>query len=80
MSRTTSSAIPRSTVATMAATRRNVLRGIGLSGLAVGGASLLAACGGDSGSGSGGGSTVKFGINETADAAHQRLVAIAKAY
>ena len=42
-------AIPRSTVATMAATRRSVLRGIGLSGLAVGGASLLAACGGDSG-------------------------------
>ena len=45
MSRTTSTAIPRSAVATMAATRRNVLRGIGLSGLAVGGASLLAAWG-----------------------------------
>ena len=80
MSRTTSTAIPRSTVATMAATRRSVLRGIGLSGLAVGGASLLAACGSDSGPATGSGATVKFGINETADAAHQRLVAIAKAY
>ena len=82
MSRTTSTAIPRSTVATMAATRRNVLRGIGLSGLAVGGASLLAACGGDSGPATGSGATVKFGINEAegVGAAHDRLAAIAKAY
>ncbi len=83
MSRTTSSAIPRSTVATMAATRRSVLRGIGLSGLAVGGASLLAACGGDSaGPASGSGATVKFGINEAEGSgpAYDRLKAIAAAY
>jgi multiple sugar transport system substrate-binding protein len=67
----------------MAATRRTILRGAALSGLAVGGASLLAACGGDSGSGGGSGSgTVKFGINEAegVGAAHDRLAAIAKAY
>ncbi|WP_207210549.1 ABC transporter substrate-binding protein [Nocardioides zhouii] len=82
MSRTTSTAIPRSTVATMAATRRNVLRGIGLSGLAVGGASLLAACGGDSGPATGSGATVKFGINEAEGSgpAYDRLKAIAAAY
>ncbi len=84
MSRPLSTAIPRSTMATTAATRRSVLRGIGLSGLAVGGASLLAACGGDSGGGaaSGSGATVKFGINEAegAGAAHDRLAGIAKAY
>ena len=83
MSRTTSSAIPRSTVATMAATRRSVLRGIGLSGLAVGGASMLAACGGDSGGpASGSGATVKFGINEAEGSgpAYDRLKAIAEAY
>ena len=83
MSRTTSSAIPRSTVATMAATRRSVLRGIGLSGLAVGGASMLAACGGDdAGPSSGSGATVKFGINEAEGSgpAYDRLKAIADAY
>ena len=83
MSRTTSSAIPRSTVATMAATRRSVLRGIGLSGLAVGGASMLAACGGDdAGAPSGSGATVKFGINEAEGSgpAYDRLKAIADAY
>jgi multiple sugar transport system substrate-binding protein len=82
VSRTTSTAIPRSTVATMAATRRNVLRGVGLSGLAVGGASLLAACGGDSGPATGSGATVKFGINEAEGSgpAYDRLKAIAAAY
>ncbi|MCK9822702.1 ABC transporter substrate-binding protein [Nocardioides cavernae] len=75
--------VPRSALATRAATRRTILRGAALSGLAVGGASLLAACGGDSGGGSGSGSgTVKFGINEAegVGAAHDRLAAIAKAY
>jgi multiple sugar transport system substrate-binding protein len=75
--------VPRSALATAAATRRTILRGAALSGLAVGGASLLAACGGDSGGGSGSGSgTVKFGINEAegVGAAHDRLAAIAKAY
>ncbi|HEV2796103.1 MAG TPA: ABC transporter substrate-binding protein, partial [Nocardioides sp.] len=83
MSRTTSSAIPRSTVATTAATRRSVLSGIGLSGLAVGGASLLAACGSDSGGpATGSGATVKFGINEAEGSgpAYDRLKAIATAY
>ncbi len=84
MSRPVSNAIPRSTMATTAATRRSVLRGIGLSGLAVGGASLLAACGGDSGGGaaSGSGATVKFGINEAEGSgpAYDRLNAIAAAY
>jgi multiple sugar transport system substrate-binding protein len=68
---------------TAAATRRTILRGAALSGLAVGGASLLAACGGDSGSGGGSSSgTVKFGINEAegVGAAHDRLAAIARAY
>ena len=84
MSRTTSNAIPRSAVATMAATRRSVLRGIGLSGLAVGGASLLAACGGggDSGPAAGSSATVKFGVNEAPGSgpAYDRLKAIADAY
>ena len=82
MSHPRSSAVPRSAVATMAATRRSVLRGMALSGLAVGGANLLAACGGDSGPASGSGATVKFGINEAegVGAAHDRLAAIAKAY
>jgi multiple sugar transport system substrate-binding protein len=68
----------------MAATRRSVLRGMALSGLAVGGASLLAACGGDDGGGpaSGSGATVKFGINEAPDSgpAYDRLKAMADAY
>ena len=76
--------MPRSAVATMAATRRNVLRGMALSGLAVGSANVLAACGGDSGGGasSGSGATVKFGINEAEGSgpAYDRLAAIAKAY
>src|SRR6476620_9473009 len=83
VSRTTSSAIPRSAAITAAATRRSVLRGIGLSGLAVGGASLLAACGGDSGGpATGSGATVKFGINEAEGSgpAYDRLKAIADAY
>ena len=49
MSLSRSSAIPRSALTTMAASRRTVLRGMALSGLAVGGANLLAACGGDGG-------------------------------
>ena len=82
MSRTHSSAIPSSTIVTMEATRRSVLRGIGLSGLAVGGASLLAACGGDSGPATGSGATVKFGINEAKGSgpAYDRLAAMADAY
>ncbi|HEY0645202.1 MAG TPA: hypothetical protein VGD39_17395, partial [Nocardioides sp.] len=84
MSRTRSNAIPGSAVATMAATRRSVLRGMALSGLAVGGASLLAACGGDDGGGpaSGSSATVKFGINEAegSGAAYDRLKGIADAY
>ena len=83
VSRTRSSAIPRSTVATMAATRRTVLRGMALSGLAVGGASVLAACGGDdAGPSTGSGATVKFGINEAEGVgpAHDRLAAMAAAY
>jgi multiple sugar transport system substrate-binding protein len=76
--------MPRSAVATMAATRRSVLRGMALSGLAVGGASVLAACGGDDGGGpaSGSSATVKFGINEAegSGAAYDRLKGIADAY
>ncbi|HEX5919177.1 MAG TPA: ABC transporter substrate-binding protein, partial [Nocardioides sp.] len=83
MSLSRSSAIPRSALTTMAASRRSVLRGLALSGLAVGGANLLAACGGDdSGPASGSGATVKFGINEAegSGAAYDRLKAIADAY
>jgi multiple sugar transport system substrate-binding protein len=78
-----SSAIPRSALTTMAASRRSVLRGLALSGLAVGGASALAACGGDSGGpATGEGATVKFGINEASGSgpAYDRLKAIADAY
>ncbi|QSR32476.1 sugar ABC transporter substrate-binding protein [Nocardioides sp. S5] len=66
----------------MAASRRSVLRGMALSGLAVGGANLLAACGGESGPATGSGATVKFGINEAegVGAAYDRLKAIADAY
>jgi ABC-type glycerol-3-phosphate transport system substrate-binding protein len=68
----------------MAATRRSVLRGMALSGLAIGSGSLLAACGDDGGGGggSGEGATVKFGINEAEGAgpAHDRLAAMADAY
>ncbi|KRF07718.1 sugar ABC transporter substrate-binding protein [Nocardioides sp. Soil777] len=67
----------------MAASRRSVLRGMALSGLALGSGGLLAACGGDdSGGGSGDGATVKFGINEAESAgpAHDRLAAMAAAY
>ena len=49
------SAIPRSALTTMAASRRSVLRGLALSGLAVGSANLLAACGGDDSGGVGAG-------------------------
>ena len=84
MSLSRSSAIPRSALTTMAASRRSVLRGMALSGLAVGGANLLAACGGDDGGGpaSGEGATVKFGINEAEGSgpAYDRLKAIATAY
>lgn len=83
MSLSRSSAIPRSAAVTMSASRRSVLRGMALSGLAVGGANLLAACGGgDSGPASGSGATVKFGINEAegTGAAYDRLKAIADAY
>lgn len=84
MSLSRSSAIPRSALTTMAASRRTVLRGLALSGLAVGGANLLAACGGDDSGGpaSGEGATVKFGINEAegSGAAYDRLKAIADAY
>ena len=76
------SSMPRSALATMSTTRRTVLRGLGLSGLAIGGSSLLAACGGDSGPSSGSSATVKFGINEAEGSgpAYDRLKAIADAY
>ena len=84
MSLSRSSAIPRSALTTMAASRRSVLRGLALSGLADGGAIALAACGGDDSGGpaSGDGATVKFGINEAegSGAAYDRLKAIADAY
>ncbi|MCY4727045.1 ABC transporter substrate-binding protein [Nocardioides sp. STR2] len=83
MSLSRSSAVPRSALVTMAASRRSVLRGLALSGLAVGGANLLAACGGDdSGPSSGSGATVKFGMNEVEGAgpAYDRLKAMADAY
>jgi multiple sugar transport system substrate-binding protein len=76
--------VPGSAVATMAATRRSILRGAALSGLAVGGSSLLTACGGDDSGGpaSGSGATVKFGVNEAEGSgpAYQRVKAMADAY
>ena len=77
------SAMPRSAAVTMSATRRSILRGAALSGMAVGGANLLAACGGgESGPASGAGATVKLGINEAKGSgpAYDRLAAIAQAY
>ena len=60
----------------MAASRRSVLRGLALSGLAVGGANLLAACGGDdAGPATGEGATVKFGINEAEGCRPRRTTA-----
>ncbi|KRF37796.1 ABC transporter substrate-binding protein [Nocardioides sp. Soil805] len=68
----------------MAASRRSVLRGMALGGLALGSGGLLAACGGDDGGGgsSGSGTTVKFGINEAKGSgpAYDRLAAMAAAY
>lgn len=77
-----SSAIPPSAQVTMAASRRSVLRGLALGGLAMGSANLLAACGGGSGPATGADATVKFGINEAAGSgpAYDRLKAIADAY
>jgi multiple sugar transport system substrate-binding protein len=76
--------VPRSAIVTMAATRRSVLRGMALGGLALGSGSLLAACGGDDsgGSSSGSGTTVKLGINEAEGSgpAYDRLKAMAEAY
>lgn len=75
--------VPRSALTTMAASRRSVLRGMALGGLALGSGSLLAACGGDdSGGSSGSGATVKFGINEAdgSGPAYDRLKAMADAY
>ena len=81
MSLSRPSAIPRSALTTMAASRRSVLRGLALSGLAVGSANLLAACGGDDSGGSSGGG-VSFGINEAEGSgpAYDRLKAMADAY
>ncbi|WP_457208325.1 ABC transporter substrate-binding protein [Nocardioides sp. P5_C9_2] len=76
-------AVPRSALTTMAATRRSVLRGMALSGLALGSGGLLAACGGDdSGDSSGSGASVKLGINEAKGSgpAYDRLAAMAAAY
>jgi multiple sugar transport system substrate-binding protein len=72
--------IPGSAVVTAATTRRNLLRSAALGGALVGVPGLLSACGGDSGAG--GGSTVKFGINEAAGSgpAYDRLKALADAY
>jgi ABC-type glycerol-3-phosphate transport system substrate-binding protein len=75
--------VPQSAMVTAAVTRRSILRGAALSGLAIGGGNLLAACGGgDAGPSSGSGATVKFGINEAKGSgpAYDRLAAIAKAY
>ena len=74
--------VPLSAQVTMATTRRSLLRGAALGSLAVGGSSLLAACGGDSGGSGGGSGAVKFGINEAAGSgpAYDRLAAIAKAF
>ncbi|PVG84393.1 sugar ABC transporter substrate-binding protein [Nocardioides gansuensis] len=69
---------------TAQASRRSVLRALGLGSLALSSGSLLAACGGDSGGGpaSGEGATVKFGINEAQGSgpAYDRLKAMADAY
>ncbi|WP_211754365.1 ABC transporter substrate-binding protein [Nocardioides gansuensis] len=76
--------IPGSAMVTAQASRRSVLRALGLGSLALSSGSLLAACGGDSGGGpaSGEGATVKFGINEAQGSgpAYDRLKAMADAY
>lgn len=82
--------LPASLSATSAPTRRNILRAAGLGGLALGGSSLLAACGGadstSTASGTSaaatGGGTVKFGINEARGSgpAFTRLEAMANLY
>ncbi len=75
------SLIPPSAAVTMRASRRGVLRALGLGGLALGAPAVLAGCGSDSGSGSGGGS-VRFGLNEASGSgpAYDRLHAMGQAY
>ncbi len=75
-----SPAVPPS-VAGMRVTRRGLLRSAAIGSAALGFPSLLAACGGDEGGGSGG-DTVKFGINEAAGSgpAYDRLKGMADAY
>jgi multiple sugar transport system substrate-binding protein len=83
MTRSTGSQpIPRSAMVTMAASRRNVLRGGLLGGALLSSSTLLAACGGDDGGGAGAGSTIKFGMNEARGSgpAADRLIAMAEAY
>ncbi len=73
--------MPPSAVATMATTRRRLLKGSLLGAATLAAPSLLTACGGDDG-GSGAGSAVKLGINEASGsgAAYDRLKAMADAY
>jgi multiple sugar transport system substrate-binding protein len=82
--RPASEMIPPSAMVTMAATRRNFLRGTALGGILLGSPTLLAACGSDSGGGGGGDAkgTVKLGMNEASGSgpAFTRLDQIAKAY
>ena len=73
-------AVPPSALVTMKASRRSVLRGMGYGGLALGGASLLSACGGSSSGDASG--EIKFGINEAAGSgpAYTRTSEMGKAY
>ena len=74
--------LPPSVVGTMNVSRRSFVRTAALGGALVGLPGLLAACGDDSGSGSGGGaSSVSFGMNEAGDIpAAVRLGAMAAAF
>ena len=68
--------VPPSVALSRSLRRRSFLRAAALGGTALGAPSLLAACGGDSGSGGGGG--VSFGVNEIGDIVaeqHQKMAA-----
>jgi multiple sugar transport system substrate-binding protein len=79
--RANSAFVPPSLAATQSLSRRSFLRSAALAGAVLGAPNVLAACGGDEGSGGAGGDTVAFGMNESGQIpAAERLRAMAKAF
>ncbi|MFC7495629.1 MULTISPECIES: ABC transporter substrate-binding protein [unclassified Nocardioides] len=74
--------LPSSAMVTAAATRRRFLQGALMGATVLGAPTLLSACGGDDGGGTGEGSTVKLGVNEAKGSgpAYDRMASMADAY